>query len=333
MEIVVLKALRHRPREWLAERTLSERTALSPDDVQRAVESLRRKGYEIEGMRESGYRFLGCGDRIVAYEVTRDLRTEIMGRRVIALERTTSTNDIAWQQAFSGAPEGTVVFADEQTQGRGRMGRTWHSPSRTGLLMSVVLRPELDPQQANLLTVMASVAVAESLRESLRLPARIRWPNDITIRDRKVAGLLVEGRSLATGSAFVLGVGLNVNTQREQFAAELGDSATSLALEAGRELSRVDVARSLLRAIERWYTDLRSGDYGPIARHWRRLSSTLGRRVALTKKDREFRGRVLDLSLEDGLIVRLDQGVTRVFHSATVTLRQLPETWQGIDSR
>ena len=331
--MAVLEALRRREGKWVPARALAEGVLASPEKLEGAVEALRSKGYEIEHQRESGYRFLGCGDRIVGHEVARELATELMGNRIITLERTTSTNDVAWQEAFSGAAEGTVVFAEEQTAGRGRMGREWNSPPRAGLLMSVVLRPELGLQQAHLLTVITAVAVAQALREHLHLPARIRWPNDITIRDRKVAGILVEGRSLATGSVFVLGIGVNVSTRREEFPPELRDSATALATEANGEVSRVDTARWILHGLERWYRDLRHGDYGRIARHWRRLSSTLGRRVVLTEATSEFRGRVLDLSLEDGLIVRLDEGVTRIFHAATATLRQLPETWQGIDSR
>ena len=265
------------------------------------------------------------GDRLLAQEVTRGLGTEIMGRRVTVIERAASTNDVAWQEALSGAAEGTAVFAEEQTAGRGRMGRPWHCPPRSGLLLSVVLRPQLQVQQSSLLTVMSSVAVAEALQERVALHARIRWPHDNTIRDRKVAGILVEGRSLATGSAFVLGIGLNVNVGLDEFPPELRETATSLAIETGAPVNRNDAARWLLASLEHWYADLRQGEYGRIARQWRRLSSTLGERVALLENGREFRGRVLDLSLEDGLIVRLDEGVTRLFHPSTVTLQQLPE--------
>ena len=169
------------------------------------------------------------------------------------------------------------------------------------------------------------MAVAEALDEWPALHARIRWPNDITIRDRKVAGILVEGRSLATGAAFVLGIGLNVNTPARDFPPELRETATSLAAETGEPFDRGEVARALLASLDRWYGDLRQGEYGHIARRWRRLSSTMGERVSLLENGREFRGRVLDLSLEDGLIVRLDEGVTRIFHPSTVTLQQLPE--------
>ena len=148
-----------------------------------------------------------------------------------------------------------MVFAEEQTAGRGRMGRPWLSPPRSGLLFSVVLRPELEVQQSNLLTVVSAVAVAEALQERLALHARIRWPNDITIRDRKVAGILVEGRSLATGSVFVLGIGVNVNASLDEFPPELRETATSLAVETGAPVNRNDagpVAAGVAGALVRW---------------------------------------------------------------------------------
>jgi BirA family biotin operon repressor/biotin-[acetyl-CoA-carboxylase] ligase len=275
-------------------------------------------------------RFAGVGERLIPYEITRALPVDVIGRRVIVLEQTNSTNDVAWAEALTGAPEGTVVFAEEQIAGRGRMGRRWHSPSRRSLLFSVILRPALEAGQANYLTVTSSVAVAQALRENLPLQARIRWPNDITIKERKVSGILVEGRTLATGAAFVLGVGLNVNMRPEDYPHELRGIATSLAIETGAPVARIEAARWVLASLDRWYRDLRFGDYGRIARCWRRLSSTLGERVVLIENGREFRGRVLDLSMEDGLIVRLDEGVTRLFHPSTVTLRQLPDRATGL---
>ena len=329
----VCEALRKRAGEWTAPAELAAETLDAPAEVERAVEELRADGYVIGRRRGGKIRFAGCGDRLIAHEITRDLKTRIIGGRVTVLERVASTNDAAWQEALSGAPEGTVIFAEEQTAGRGRMGRRWFSPPRSGLLFSVVLRPELEVRQSHLLTVASAVAVAEALQERLGVPARIRWPNDITVRDRKVAGLLVEGRSLATGSAFVLGIGVNVRVRAREFPPEIRETATSLAAETGTPPERNDLACALLASLDRWYGDLRLGEYGHIARRWRRISSTLGERVMLLESGREFRGRVLDLSLEDGLIVRLDEGVTRIFHPSTVTLRQMPERRRGLTRR
>lgn len=332
MKSAVLEKLRTHAGEWVKPETLLDHCAISASELNSIVEGLSRDGYEVEHDPSLGWRLVGRSDRIVAREVTRGLGTRVVGCRVVTLERTGSTNDVAWQEALAGAPEGATIFAEEQTAGRGRMGRRWHAPPGSAVLMSVVLRPRLAAQQSHLLTVTAAVAAAEALRENANVPARIRWPNDITIKQRKVAGILVEGRSPATGTAFVVGIGLNVNVRRDGFPAELRDSATSLAIETGRHVSRIDIARGLLRALDRWYGELRSGDHGRIARCWRRLSSTLGHRVVLMEDGKEFRGTVLDLSLDDGLIVRLDRGVTRIFHASTVTLRQLPDTWQGIES-
>lgn len=333
MKWAVLEALRKRAGEWAAPAELAAETLDAPAEVERAVEELRADGYAIGRRRGGKIRFAGCGGRLIAREIKRDLKTKIIGRQVTVLERVTSTNDAAWQEALSGASEGTVIFAEEQTAGRGRMGRSWLSPPRSGLLFSVVLRPELEVRQSNLLTVVSAVAVAEALQERLGPHARIRWPNDITVRDRKVAGILVEGRSLATGSAFVLGIGVNVRARPREFPPEIRETATSLAAETGTPPERNDLARRLLASLDRWYGDLRLGEYGHIARRWRRLSSTLGERVTLLESGREFRGRVLDLSLEDGLIVRLDEGVTRIFHPSTVTLRQIPERRRGLNLR
>ncbi len=333
MKWAVCEALRKRAGEWTAPADLAAETLDAPADVERALEELRAEGYVIGRRRGGKVRFAGCGDRLIAHEITRDLKTRIIGRRVTVFERVASTNDAAWREALSGAPEGTAVFAEEQTVGRGRMGRPWFSPPRSGLLFSIVLRPELEVRQSHLLTVASAVAVAEALQERPGLPARIRWPNDITIRDRKVAGLLVEGRSLATGSAFVLGIGLNVRARAREFPPVIRETATSLAAETETPPERNGLARGLLESLDRWYGDLRRGEYGHIARRWRRISSTLGERVMLLESGREFRGRVLDLSLEDGLIVRLDEGVTRIFHPSTVTLRQMPERRGGLTRR
>jgi BirA family biotin operon repressor/biotin-[acetyl-CoA-carboxylase] ligase len=317
----LLEVLRRQDGEWIAWDRLAGHASVSIESLKPAVESLARDGYRVECDPVSGCRLLGCDDRLIADEIARGLGTTLVGRRITVLESTTSTNDVAWENALAEAEDGTTVLAEEQTAGRGRMGRSWVAPRRSSVLMSVLLRPEIDVRESHLVTVMAAVAVAQAIREHAGLHARIRWPNDITVKERKLAGILVEGRSLAAGSAFVVGIGLNVNTPPEQFPAALREIATSLSAEAGAPVSRIEAAKWVLKAMDRWYRDLRFGDYGRIARSWRRFSSTMGERVVLLENGREYRGRVLDLSLEEGLIVRLDEGVTRIFHPSTVSLR------------
>ncbi len=321
----VVEFLRSHVGEWVTESCLAGQLGIELASLQAMAAELAQEGYKICVEPAKGWRFTGCEDRLIPREIQRELHTAVIGRSVAVLSSTASTNDEAWKQAGNGAAEGAVVLAEEQTAGRGRMGRSWQAPRGSGVLMSILLHPRLEIRQSHALTAMSSVAVAQSIREHLQVPARIRWPNDIFIGEHKVAGILVEGRPSSSGAQFVLGIGVNVNLGEEEFPPELQGIATSLSAATGHAVERVELVRWLLQSLDRWYRDLRSGDIGRIANHWRQLSSTLGRRVALLEDGHEFRGMVLDLCMEEGLIVRLDEGLTRIFRPATATLRHLPE--------
>lgn len=316
----ILDALSSRRGEWSAARTLAEQTRIPLSELAVAVEQAQRGGYPVEYHPRFGYRLPEGGGRLPVWRIRRFLGTSVIGCDVLGFGRVASTNDLAWAKAAEGAREGTVVFAEEQTAGRGRMGRRWWCPKGKGLLLSVVLRPRLVDSKQPMLTTMAAVALAQALREDCALPALIRWPNDILVRDRKAGGILVEARQICGEAAFVLGMGLNVSTRPDEFPPEIRETATSLSAAAGREVDRVECARAVLARLDRWYGAVRRGEYGPIAREWRAMSSTLGRRVTLSDSQQECSGRVLDLSLDDGLILRLDSGVTKVFPPGRFTL-------------
>jgi len=323
---IILEILRARRGEWCRPQALADHAFVGLGEVGAAIESLRQNGYEIEEQPRLGYRFVDAFRRILPYEISRGLGTTIIGQQILDFDRIVSTNDTAWAQADSDSVDGVVIFAEHQSAGRGRMGRQWLCPPGKGILVSVILRPELDVAKRSVLTVMAAVSVARAIQECYQLPALIRWPNDIMIRGRKVGGILVEARTLNHGPTFVVGIGLNAGLLESDLPPELRETATSLAIETGRDVDRIECARALLRSLDRWYRALRHGDYGLIAEDWRQLSSTLGQRVVLADGEREYRGRVLDLTLTDGLILRLDSGVTRVFPPAQVTLKQEGDT-------
>lgn len=316
----LLEILRARHGEWCGVEALCQHLFAAPSAVEEAAADLGRRGYRIDVSPRRGFRFLGTEDRLLPYEITRDLGTNVIGHDVISLEETESTNDAAWRKFEEGAAEGLAVFAEHQTRGRGRFGRAWISPPRSGLLMSVILTPGLPHERLSALTTMAAVAASEALQETARVPALIRWPNDIMLRGRKLGGILVEGRAGAGRLAFVLGIGLNVNLSGEELPPELRPIATSLSIETGRRLDRIEIARGLLRSLDRWYGELRAGRDALISRHWRHRSSTLGQRITIIENGRRYTGRVLDLSLEEGLILQLDRGVTRVFDASRVTV-------------
>jgi BirA family biotin operon repressor/biotin-[acetyl-CoA-carboxylase] ligase len=235
--------------------------------------------------------------------VLRGLRPRRIPSRLVCLDAVASTNDLAWEQARAGAPEGWTVSAESQAAGRGRFGRAWHSPPGLALAVSVLLRPTLPPERLPLLTAAAAVAAAEAAGPW----TRIRWPNDVVARGRKLAGVIVEGRD--TG-AFVLGCGMNVNPLEADFPEELKGAATSLRIESGREHDRADALKRFLERLDVRYDEALRGDPA-LGAAWKEKSALLGKRVRVTEGGVEHGGEVVDLDVLEGLMVRLEGGVRR----------------------
>ncbi|MFP4631935.1 MAG: biotin--[acetyl-CoA-carboxylase] ligase [Halobacteriales archaeon] len=274
---------------------LAERYGVSRNAVWKHVESLRREGFEIESTG-SGYRLDGVpeyGANAVAYH----LDTEYVGDEIEYHDVVESTNALAREAARADADEGYTVLADRQEGGKGRRGRRWESPSG-GVWTSVVLRPELSPREASVVTLAASVAVADAL-DDLGVVVSIKWPNDVLAGDQKVCGVLVEFEADAEEvSYFVVGLGLNAN------AAPDVDGATSLELELGHEVDRARLTAALYRALEAWLDRPRDD----ILEEWRRRSSTLGRLVRVTTAEDVFEGRATSIDDSGALHVETNEG-------------------------
>jgi BirA family biotin operon repressor/biotin-[acetyl-CoA-carboxylase] ligase len=250
-----------------------------------------------------------------------NLRTHVIGAKIVVRKRAASTMDLAAEYASRGFPEGTVVFALEQTAGRGRFGARWWSPPGASLLFSVALWPRAAQGTPALLTLAGAVSVAEVLRRSYRMDARIRWPNDVVVDGRKIAGVLVETRRTSRlHPTVVLGVGLNLNVKRREIPPDLARTATSVLVETGAAADPTAAARSLLRCLDRWYKRLLEKGPGPLIKRWRRLSSTLGKRVVLDEKGRIWRGRVTGITAAGQLAVKLDSGAQHLFRAERTRL-------------
>jgi len=265
-------------------------------------------------------------DRIRSQSGELRLVTEIR-----ALTSVSSTSDIAWAWAEAGCAEGMVVVAEEQVQGRGRFGRVWHCPRGRGLLMSVVLRPPAGEVGPEHLTAVGALATAEAVEETAGLAAAIRWPNDVTVGGRKLAGVLVERRSRDGAVACVLGIGLNVNVARTEFPAGLSETAASLASEAGREFAIEDVAAALLRRLDRRYGEACGGGWPQVAAAWRGRSALEGSEVEVETEGQRLRGRVLSADPLGGLELELAGGQRIVCRpAATTLLTGEPEEGEGV---
>ncbi|MCD5390330.1 biotin--[acetyl-CoA-carboxylase] ligase [candidate division NPL-UPA2 bacterium] len=258
---------------------------------------------------------------LVPDEIKSGLGTNVIGREVYCFRETKSTQTVAQELAQGGAEEGTVVLAEEQTAGKGRMGRNWFSPPGEGIWTSVILRPPTSPSQMGRVLLTCAVAVAEAIRKETELPALIKWPNDLLIGGRKVGGILTEMAAEMDRVKFVVvGIGINVNLEREKFPEELQKGATSLREEMGEEISRLHLLQEILKTLEEYYIPLKGGQVEKVANRWRQLSATLGRQIRASFQGEIIEGRATDIDSDGALLIRLDSGFVKRLLGGDVTL-------------
>jgi BirA family biotin operon repressor/biotin-[acetyl-CoA-carboxylase] ligase len=317
----LLATLRKRAGEYLSGAELAERLGVSRTTVWNHVEALRREGYVIEACTRRGYRLVSSPDRMLPDEISPRLRTRWLGRTLWSYRETGSTNDIALARAAEGAPEGAVVVAEAQRRGRGRFHRRWLSPPGANILASVILRPACHPSVVSQLVIAAAVAVAETLRSLHDLNAHIKWPNDVCIGERKIAGILAELSAEAEQTNHVVvGIGLNVDMAPSQVPKAVRATATSIQIELGRAVSRLDVLAELFEYLERWYERWRRDGFAPVKARWAELSTSLGRRVTVASGTTKITGLVADLDDGGALLLRLDSGHIRKVASGDMTV-------------
>jgi len=318
-----LLALRRAGDGFLSGEELSRLLGVSRTAVWKAVQALREEGYEIISRPRQGYRLEKMPDLLLPAEIRWGLKTRWLGRNMYYKDVLASTNELARDLARRGEEEGTLVVTEEQVAGRGRRGRSWYSPRGQGLLFSLILRPPLQPAQAPQLTFLAAVAVAETLKEELGLAAGIKWPNDIYIGGRKVAGILTElSAELDRVNYVIMGIGVNVNTPLEDFPPSLRGSATSLQVEAGRALSRVALLQELLLRLEDWYKTFIQDGFVPLRRRWKDLALVLGKEVQVLGPNGTFSGVAVDVDDFGALLVQVPGGQVRRVLAGDVSLRE-----------
>ena len=227
-------------------------------------------------------------------------------RPIVRVATVDSTQRVAFELAEGGAADGTVVLADTQTAGRGRRGRAWQDAPGDSLLMSVIVRPRLRVADLSKLSLAAAVAVAEAIAKTTDLDARLKWPNDVLVSGRKLAGILLESR-IEREPTVVAGVGINL--RQRTFPAELAFTATSIDLEGGRAVSREELLEAILDAFDQWRTLLERAGFAPLRERWLALADTIGRAVTVG----EHAGVAVDLSTDGALVLRQETGLRHVF--------------------
>ena len=332
----ILSALRANP-DGVSGAQLAEQLAISRAAIWSRVEELRRVGFDIEAGPHFGYRLVGESDTLLADDLVArasrpcDSKNKkhtgetpvplLIGRDIEVFEQTTSTNDVIEKLARDGVREGVVVFAESQTKGRGRLGRKWMSPPRKGLWFSILLRPELRPQETTQLTVASATALRRAIKTVTGLSAEIKWPNDLLLGGKKVAGILTEmSAEVDRVRHVILGIGVDVN--QEEFPPELRKLATSLKIETGREISRAELAVEILRELDFDYARIGGGKFPAVADEWEAGCATIGKNVSVQMGARQVRGRAEALDDDGALLVRTEHGHLERIIGGDVTLEK-----------
>ena len=294
---------------------------LSLAEVEAGLTRLQGSGFDIESKPGLGCRLLGSPDRIIADDLHSRLVDCSIAREILVFEETSSTNDVAASLGRQGHPGGLAIFAERQTAGRGRFGRRWVSAGHEGLWFSLLLRPEMPLAEWTRLTTWAGVAVAAAVGSA----ARIKWPNDVLVGGKKVAGILIESSTDAMGKTFaVVGIGVNVN--QTEFPAELADRATSLRLQSGRVMDRAGLAVAILWELERRFAQLTT-DFPAILAEMKLKSAVLGQWVQLHSGTEIFEGLAEDLDSDGNILIRLDCGELRKMNAGEISTRP-PQSFQ-----
>jgi len=278
-------------------------------------------GYRIDSSPKAGYSFVKSTSLLLPEEIGLSLETRTIGKQILHHREVASTQDAAEVLARNGVDEGTVVIAETQTRGRGRQGRHWVSPSEGGLYLSIVLRPGLIPSQVIQIPLIAGMAVSKTIMRATTLQPRIKWPNDVMIGGKKVAGILTEISSeLDRVNYVVLGIGVNINTPGSRLAGPTGGIGTSLSEEGRKPVPRVAFVQRLLNEFEALYTKFLASGFGSIRAEWKTLDGTIGSRVKVGDGGEEIEGEAIDIDEEGFLLVRQENGDIKRIVSGDVSL-------------
>ena len=301
---------------------ISQKLGVTRAAVWKAIKKLQEEGYEITSSTKKGYKLIHRPNIITSGEIKDHLKTKRLGQVIEYRNEVDSTNNLAKELAAKGASEGTLVVADKQTSGKGRLGRNWESPAGTGIWMSLILRPNVLPQYASQLTLVAGLGVCEAVKKSTGLDAKIKWPNDIVVNGKKVCGILTEMSAEMDRVNYVV-VGIGINANMEDFPEEL-PYASSLKLEGQKECIRREIIQYFLEIFEVDYDNYKSKmNLQPVKDRYEENCITLHKKVKLINKENEWIAEAVGITNLGALVVRYEDGKEEEVMSGEVSVRGL----------
>ncbi|MDR7075305.1 BirA family biotin operon repressor/biotin-[acetyl-CoA-carboxylase] ligase [Neobacillus niacini] len=306
---------------YLSGQHIAELIGCSRTAVWKHIGELRKEGFELEAVRRKGYRIVKTPEKITADELRLGLTTKFIGKNLHYEETVDSTQKIAHRLAYDDAPEGTVIIAEEQVSGRGRMARRWHSPKYTGIWMSIILRPNISLPKAPQLTLLTAVAIVQAIEELTGLLPEIKWPNDILIKGKKVTGILTELEAESDRiNSIIIGIGINVNQTKEDFPSDLEQIATSLLLEKGETVSRADLIKGIFTNLEKLYLLYLEEGFLPIKLLWESYAISIGKKITARTLTQSIIGKALGITDDGVLMIEDDHGKIHHVYSADIEL-------------
>ncbi|WP_018249535.1 biotin--[acetyl-CoA-carboxylase] ligase [Orenia marismortui] len=313
----VLDLLYQAEGNYLSGEELSNKLGVSRTTIWKYIKYLREAGYHIDSSSKIGYRLITPADNLLPEEIKRNLNTDVIGQKIIYYKEIESTNDAAKKLAQSGLKEGTIVVSEEQKKGKGRLGKEFCSPLG-GIWISCILRPDIKPTLATRATYIASLAIVKTINKLSDVDAKIKWPNDILVGDKKVSGILTEmGAELDRVDYLVVGMGINLNFPLDSFDKSLHNKVTTIYHETSKKISRVKFVQVLLEEIEVIYQKL--NDFEDILEEWKEYSYTIGKQVQVESSKEKVSGTAIDIASDGALIVKVGNEI-RKFYSGEVSL-------------
>lgn len=323
----ILEVLINEKDTFISGEELSNSIGVSRTAVWKHIKKLKEEGYKIESVPKRGYKLIDEGDILDSNILSINMKSKIIGNNIIHFDTIDSTSNYAKSIALKGAKEGTVVIAEEQTSGRGRLGRQWLSPKGQGIWMSIILRPNITPTHAMKVTQIAAASTLLALRKFVSKDISIKWPNDIVLNKKKVCGILTEMSAEINKVNFVVvGIGVNANIDEVNIPIELQDKAESLNKYLDEELSRKDIVNEILYEFEKLYLDfIESRSIKKSIDICRKYSATLNKNIRIIDNESEARAYALDLNEDGELIVKYEDGTIDKVYSGEVSVRGLYE--------
>lgn len=319
MAVDVLKYLREK--EYISGEVLARKLGISRVAVWKQIQKLKDMGYAIITDQNLGYCLVSRPDLLIPPEVQRELSTTYIGKKIFYFPELESTNIIAKEKVLHRSEvinEGTIIIAEKQSAGKGRLGRKWFSPAG-GIWLSLILFPQLPPSYIPRITLMTAVAIVKAIKICTQIKSQIKWPNDISIQGKKVCGILTEmSAELDIINWVIVGVGINVNIDHREFPEDIREKTTSLKEVLGREVPRVRLVQVFLREFEKYYEKLKRKEFPSILEEWKLYSCTLGREIRINIGERIISGEAVDISEEGALILKKEDGELIEIISGTI---------------